>query len=274
MKKFIVILAGVFLLMSNWALAEEQTQSDILQKLSDLQTAIENLSNEPEVVITKCPIPESAYNQIDCFKCHLPGNFDVKETNPDDQFTYPSKNMKRVKENGQEVLYFLLTDIPTNELRDAFWYMERNGIKKMVMEIFSGGGSVYFALRDKNYIDEFKAKGIEVETRLYGLAASAGLVMFLTGDTRLMSPHANIMWHEIQSVKIMFGMGISFEISTPSDKEDEARILRFMNDNLQEYVASRCKLSKDDLDLLVKKREMWINHEKALEYGFATGLLQ
>ena len=75
------------------------------------------------------------------------------------------------------------------------------------------------------------------------------------------------MWHELLSFE-MFG-----KVSTPSDKEEEARVLRFLQDTRNEWLSQHCKLTKKELDEKIRKREFWMTGEQAIEYGFADGRL-
>lgn len=263
MKKRIALLIIAWLvLLPCWASAVEVDNETLNAILKKLEAPADS----------KCPIPEKAYAGMDCFKCHIQGDFSVKETIDNDKYVYPNKFMERKVINDEEVMVFFLSDIPWNELRDCFTYMENNGLKKIIIEIHSGGGGIYDALRNKNIIEHYRNKGFVIETHMYGLAASAGLFLFLTGDTQLISPGALGMWHEIQSFSVSFG--ISIKRSTPSSSEEEARIMRWLNNVMQAYIAERTNLTIEELDKQVKNRELWITDAQAIEYGFATGLLQ
>lgn len=273
MKKLSIIIALAIVLLPVWGMAGDLSQeaeetdkalnvSGIVDKLDDITKQIKALRNKDKN--SKCPIPAEAWPHPDmgCYKCHYLPTFEPMIVN----------KWTKIKEvDDEKVLYYYLTEIPTNELRDSFEYALKNGIKKVLIEIHSYGGSIYHAYRNVSLIEQYKKLGIDVETRVSGLAASAGFLIFMTGEKRLMSERAMIMWHEVQSIRFFFGGSISIE--TPSDKEEEARILRFLNDNPQDYIAERCNLSKEELDVLVKKRELWVRSDKAIEYGFATGLL-
>ena len=71
-------------------------------------------------------------------------------------------------------------------------------------------------------MDIAKRDGRIVETNVYGFAASGGFLIFASGSKgyRIASPRALLMWHEVWSFKM-------FSVETPSDKEEEAKTLRF-----------------------------------------------
>ena len=134
------------------------------------------------------------------------------------------------------------------------------------MEIHSPGGSLFNAQRIVGLMDDYKHWGGKITTKVNGFAASAGFYVFMNGDDRLVSPTAQLMWHELYTFSF-------FKISEPSDSEDEARVLRHLQDTVNQWIADRSHLTKDEVDAMVKKKELWVNGLQALENGFATGLI-
>ena len=115
---------------------------------------------------------------------------------------------------------------------------------------------------------EFIADGGIVETRLRGFAASAGALIFLAGKRgyRIGNAQSEMMFHELWSFKFL-------AIESPSDKEDESKIYRHIQDTLSGWVATRGKLSKEELDAKIRKKEFWINGREAHELGFIDKLI-
>jgi ATP-dependent protease ClpP protease subunit len=74
------------------------------------------------------------------------------------------------------------------------------------------------------------------------------------------------MWHELQTLEI-------FNLSTPSNKEDEARVLRHLQDTANSWLAEVSNLSKEEVDELVRYKELWVTGPEAVQYGFADGFI-
>lgn len=217
-----------------------------------------------------CPTTRMAK---ECLECHVKGNFAVRETAPDAARVYPTKSMSIVEPaQGPSYGYYLLQEVAADEIRAFFSYLDRHDIGLAVIEVHSPGGSLFQAQRIIGMMETWQARGNLIETRIYGTAMSAGFQIFVAGNRRLVVPSALLMWHEIQSVKFFFGIGITVE--TPSDKEEEARVLRFLQDSRNAWLASRSRMSKEELDDKVRRKEFWVDGRKAVEYGFADGFLQ
>ena len=77
----------------------------------------------------------------------------------------------------------------------ALEYFSTRNIKKVIMEIHSPGGSIYEMWRVISWMEEYE--DIRFETRAYGMAVSAGFIVFLAGDNRLVSRHSIFMWHNL-----------------------------------------------------------------------------
>ncbi len=215
----------------------------------------------------KCPKTEIVGDADDCLKCHVAGSFAIKETKRNATRTFPNYSMDVFVDDQVEYGYFLLTEIDAGEIKEFFDYLYHNKIKRATIEIYSPGGSLFSAWRIVGIIESWKAKGVEVKTVVNGLAASAGFLIFLSGDEREMNTYGEIMWHELRTFAFL-------KISSPADTEDEAKVLRHLQSVASNYISTKCKLSKEEIDELVYKKELWISGKEALEYGFATKLVQ
>jgi len=206
----------------------------------------------------------------DCLTCHvLLGNkFVLKETAPDAHLVYPFEGMRMIIEDGVPAGYYLLSGIDSNEIKQFFDYLDRHSIMKAIIEIHSPGGSLFDAERIVGLFRYWQSRGVKIETRLFGAAFSAGFYVFAAGDVRLVDEYSDMMWHELQSFE-----GFGFKISTPSDKEEAARVLRHLQDIRNIYLATRGKLTKKEIDAKISKREFWMSGKEAVEFGFATGFI-
>lgn len=210
----------------------------------------------------QCPVTKMTTS---CLECHVKGNFRVRETPHDAHLVYPNTSTRVLPNN---VGSFVLKGMDSDAIKDAFEYFYLRNIRYVIVEIHSPGGSLFGAQRIISIIQEYQSKGVLVETRVYGFAASAGFLVFVAGDIgrRFVSPQADLMWHELLSLKL-------FDISTPADKEDEAKILRHLQDIRNNWLASRSKLSKEQIDEKIRKKEFWMSGRQAVEFGFADGFI-
>jgi len=198
----------------------------------------------------------------DCLKCHEAPNFEV-------DYDYPNSYIEiHESATGKKLGYFVLSNIADTQVKEAFEFLDKLNIKYIVIEVHSPGGSMMGALRIISLMDYYRNKGFTVETRCHGFAASAGFMVLAAGNKglRFVSPTSLLMWHEVQTFKM-------FDLSNPSDSADEAAILRFFQDNGNEWLSTRCNLSKEEIDKKVYKSEWWLTGREALKYGIADSFL-
>lgn len=204
-----------------------------------------------------------------CFDCHIKPSFGLKEKAPDAHLSYPNSAMKIMGfDTGNLYGYFLLEDIESRQVKDFFDYLHSHNIKRAVIEINSPGGSLFGAQRIISFMESWISAGNELATRVDGFAASAGFLIFCAGEKgkRYISPTASLMWHELMTFKM-------FSIETPSDQEEQSRILRGLQDIRNNWLATRGKLTKDELDAKIKKKEFWMSGKEAVDYGYADGFI-
>ena len=245
--KAIVILATILMFLATGAIAQDKDKPP------------------PKAQCPKTQMME------DCLKCHVIGNFKVRETRPDAHLIYPTDKMKVLGwETGKLYGYFLLKDISDDAISDFFRYLDYHEITTATIEIHSPGGALFDAQRIVNIMLEWQSKGNLIETRLYGLAASAAFYIFQAGNNRLVSQNSDLLWHEIRTAE---GWG-SPRVLTTSDKEQEAKIFRHLQNIRNGWLAKRCNLSKENIDELIKYKDWWMSGKQALEFGFADGYIK
>jgi len=213
-----------------------------------------------EFKVQECPKTKM---QEKCLFCHITPSFELKEKAPDASLTYPNSSTKIIGKVG----YYYLTDISSVEVRAFFDYISWHDINHVVIEIQSPGGSLFDAWRIVGLMDYWKSKGYVIETRVYGFAASAGFLIFANGSNghRFASSTCELMWHELTTFKL-------FDFAGPSDKEDEAKVLRHLQTTANEWLAARSKLTADEWDKRIRKKEFWCNGKQAqTEYGLSDG---
>jgi len=215
------------------------------------------------------PCPKTTMVQ-DCLRCHLIPSFAIKETRREALYDTPNANIKILDIDAKKIGYLKITAIDSDQVFDALNYFNSHPeITRIVFELYSPGGSMMGAWRTVAIMDEWKARGVTIETRVFGYAASAGFLIFANGTKghRIASPTALLMWHEVLQIK-------RWDIATPSSKEDEARILRLFQNNGNDFLSSKSNLTKEEIDKLIRHQEFWMTGAKAFEYGFADKLLK
>uniref|UniRef100_A0A6M3LN45 Putative protease n=1 Tax=viral metagenome TaxID=1070528 RepID=A0A6M3LN45_9ZZZZ len=217
---------------------------------------------------TKKPIAQCPKTLMveSCFDCHIKPSFKLKEARPDAHMDYPY-GVQVINGKG----YFLLDSINTgtsNQVMDYFNYLRLHKIKHAILDVHSPGGSLFSGWRIKGLINEFQEEGGIVETRVTGFAASAGAILFVAGTRgyRVANPQAELMFHELYTFKFI-------DISTPSDKEEESRVLRHLQDTMTTWLATRGSIDKNTLDGKMKKREFWLTGLEAKDFGFVDRLV-
>lgn len=184
-------------------------------------------------------------------------------------FPSPSSVYKFWEKDG--VGYFILSGAIYSEfdnLLNAIAFFDSRDVKKIVIFLNSPGGSVFDGLAFAQLLLEQQRKGKIVETRCYGLAASAATFVLASGTIgyRYIAKHSFVMIHELMVVKF-------FETQNVSQVEKEAEAMRKIQDATIRLLASRTKLSVEELRKRCKE-ETWITAEDAIALGFADHLIE
>ncbi len=145
--------------------------------------------------------------------------------------------------------------LSSSYLPGAIKYFSARNIKKVVMEIHSPGGSMYEMWRIIAWMQEYS--GIEYETRIYGMAGSAGLLVYLAGDVRLTSHYPTFMWHNSQSF-------------LPDD------VKKLFDDRMNTYFASRTGLTAEQIQENIESGggEWYFGAKEAISIGVAHGYIE
>jgi ATP-dependent protease ClpP protease subunit len=201
----------------------------------------------------------------DCLKCHTTPNFKVKEANPGEGYDLPF-GTELILRDGKLAAHYLMDSISPNQLWNFFeWANRHENIKTTIVEIQSPGGSVFDGLRCAGII-RFWWPRFNVETHLNGMAFSMGFVIMQAGEKRLVAPYAQGMAHELWSIAFL-------KIETPANLEDEAHEYRRIQTNLSELMIERTKLSLEEMEEKIRKRNWWVNGREMVELGFADGFI-
>lgn len=243
-----------------------------------LLTLTTNVFSEPNTEEEKekggiCPVTQIMGDSYDCFQCHTKKTFKIKEILPFEDWEMPNDESSMVYENGNPVaIYQIYGGIGSSEPRqinDFFTYLDtkHKEVTKMIIEIHSGGGSLFEGYKTVGVMKYWRSKGYHIETKVHGFAASAAFFIFCGGETRLVSPESELMWHELITFEF-------FSMSGPADKEDQAAVLRHLQDTANTMLSEVSNMTKEEIDQKIRKKEYWMNGRQALEAGFATGILE
>lgn len=126
--------------------------------------------------------------------------------------------------------------------------------------INSPGGDCIAAARIYNMLKAYKGK---VTVKIDGLAASAASVIAMSGDELLMSPVSMMMIHN--PATLAFGDHVEMKKAIDLLKEVKESII-----NAYEI---KTGLTRDRISKLMDE-ETWMNANKAIELGFADGLIE
>ena len=167
--------------------------------------------------------------------------------------------------------YYLLTGSVIGEFSrfvKATYFFRRYGIKHIVIYLNSPGGSFFDGLSFAQLMLELQSRGVTIEVRCYGIAASAAAVILAAGSPghRWIADCSFVMVHELLVFKFLSTQSVS-------QVEKEAKVMRKLQNAMIQMLASRIKLSPEEL----KKRcaeETWISAQQAVEWGFADHLIK
>ncbi|WP_040210845.1 head maturation protease, ClpP-related [Clostridium polynesiense] len=169
-----------------------------------------------------------------------------------------------VKNEGGRTLFL------NGEISDETWYGDEVTPKLFKKELESAkgditvwinspGGDVFAAAQIYNMLMDYQGS---VKVRIDGIAASAASVIAMAGTEVLMSPVAMMMIHNPMTIAI----GDSSEMKKTSAMLDEVK------ESIINAYEIKTGLSRTKISHLMDS-ESWFNAKKAVELGFADGVL-
>ena len=173
-------------------------------------------------------------------------------------------NWVRNEDGGGRTLYL------DGEISDETWYGDEvtpelfrreleAGQGSITVWINSPGGDVFAAAQIYNMLMEYKG---DVTVRVDALAASAASVIAMAGTTVQMSPVAMMMIHNPMTIAI----GDSEEMKRAVAMLDEVK------ESIMNAYEIKTGLNRTKISHLMDA-ESWFNAKKAVELGFADGIL-
>ncbi|MBP3879694.1 MAG: Clp protease ClpP [Lachnospiraceae bacterium] len=126
--------------------------------------------------------------------------------------------------------------------------------------INSPGGDVFAADQIYTMLKEHPG---HVTVKIDALAASAASVVAMAGDEVYMSPVSMMMVHDPSTISI----------GNESNMKETIRILKEVKETILNAYMAKTGKSHDELAALMKDDGTWMNAKKAVELGFADGIL-
>lgn len=162
-----------------------------------------------------------------------------------------------------KTVYMLVQTMNFEQLREDLIVLNNYSYNRLVIDLYSFGGSLFDAMGMISLFIKLQTEGKVVEIHARGMVASAGTLILLSGSKghRYIDRYALLMFHELWSFKF-------FAMETPSSKEAEALIYRKIQDNVNSYIISRSKVTKEELESRIRNKEFWLTSDEALKYGF------
>ena len=207
-----------------------------------------------------------------CMACHVlvkDGSlwkFGIREVKPFAEYDFP-----RYTSIIDGKLNYYMREIDSDYFWDFVKYVRIHPEfgKTISIEVDSYGGSIFQAWRIKSIIVEMEKRGYIIETKTRGIALSAGFIVFVSGSIghRTVDRNAEFMMHELWSIEWP-------KIATPATKEEDARIYKHLQDNINSWIAQRGNMTKEQIDQKVKFKEAWLTGREMIEYGFADGVIK
>ena len=132
---------------------------------------------------------------------------------------------------------------------------------KIYLHICSDGGDVFAAL---SVIDTILSSSIDIVTVCEGCVASAGVLISLAGNERLVRKHGYMMIHEIRSGCM----------GKYSECQDDMKCNDILMDRLKNYMNDRCnnKRLKKKMNKVLKHDIIW-DANKCLKYGLVDKIV-
>lgn len=134
-----------------------------------------------------------------------------------------------------------------------------SGSGNITVWINSPGGDVFAAAQIYNMLKEYAGK---VTVKIDGIAASAASVVAMSGNEVYMSPVSNMMIHNPATIAI-------------GDSEEMLHAKRMLDEVKESIINAyeiKTKQSRDALSEMMNT-EFWMDAHKAVELGFADGIL-
>jgi ATP-dependent Clp protease protease subunit len=149
------------------------------------------------------------------------------------------------------------TEEPVNILMR--WHRRDPG-KDITIYVNTPGGSVFDGNALVNCIRKLQAEGHKVTIHGVGTVMSYGAVLLQAADERVLDKDVVFMIHSVAT-----GGGIQGNVESIID---QTKMMQEVQDRMLDALVSRAKITKTKLKQLTRRKELFLNAQEALKYGF------
>jgi ATP-dependent Clp endopeptidase proteolytic subunit ClpP len=123
------------------------------------------------------------------------------------------------------------------------------------------GGSIFDGNVLVSTIKDLQRKGHKFTIKGAGAVFSFGAVLLSVGDRRILDKDAVVMIHSLQAM----GQGLTGSMESVADQTE---MLRQVNNRLLGALAERSNLSREKLEEMTLRKDLFLSASEALKYGF------
>jgi len=174
------------------------------------------------------------------------------------------KHIKNISETSAEILIFDNIGAGSNTgqqiAEEVSWLVDNMSITEILVRINSGGGSMIEGFGIFSALQAAKAKGVTINVKIEGLAASMAGIIAMVGDSISMLDYGILMMHNPH---------------TGGGKVDDKtqQILDKFKQSAIKIITNRTGKSSEEIDALMTE-ETWLDASEALEQGFIDNIIE
>ena len=147
-----------------------------------------------------------------------------------------------------------------NRIQD---YVDLDPNAPITIVLNSPGGSVMDGFQLYDFILDIRSRGVRIDTVVMGMGASMAGVVAQAGESRIIGPNAYFMVHEVASMSL----------GKLSSMKDAVKFSERLYDRLLGILASRSKLSVEEIRQRADRKDWWLCASEAFEHGFIDRIL-
>ena len=174
------------------------------------------------------------------------------------------KHIKNISETSAEILIFDNIGSGSNTgqqiAEEVSWLVDNMSITEILVRINSGGGSMIEGFGIFSALQAAKAKGVTINVKIEGLAASMAGIIAMVGDSISMLDYGILMMHNPH---------------TGGGKVDDKtqQILDKFKQSAIKIITNRTGKSSEEIDALMTE-ETWLDASEALEQEFIDNIIE
>lgn len=167
--------------------------------------------------------------------------------------------IKGVIVSNDEKWIYEFFDMEATTPKDVNEILDKANGEQLEVVVNSPGGDVYSGSEIYTALMDYNGP---VNVKIVGIAASAASVIAMSGGVVKISPTAQIMMHNVHSIKQ----------GDYRDFEHESEVLKNYNNSIANAYMLKSGLSREEL-LELMDNETWLSAQQAKEYGFVDEVM-